>query len=910
MPEGSVQPVDIGDQMRSAFLDYAMSVIVARALPDARDGLKPVHRRILYAMHDMGIRANSSYRKSARIVGEVLGKYHPHSDQAVYDAMARMAQDFAMRYMLVDGQGNFGSIGGDPPAAMRYTEARLDKIAEELLVDIDKNTVDFSDNFDGSLQEPAVLPSRLPNLLLNGSVGIAVGMATNVPPHNLRELVAALNHMIDNYDDVDNITMEDLLAFVKGPDFPTGAIIVGTEGIRDLYSKGKGSMLVRAKAMIEEGLRGRQRIVISEIPYQVNLTNLIERIAELARSGRIDGIADLRDESDRHGLSIVLELKAGAQAKMVLNRLYKYTPLQTSIGAQLLALVDGEPRLLSLKRALQIFVDHRQQVIVRRSQFELEKARARAHILDGLLIALANLDAVIDTIRKSDDADEAKERLMKNFKLSDKQAQAILDMQLRRLAALERQKIETEYKEVMDYIAYLEDLLAHPKKILTLIKDDLNELEEKYGDDRRTVIDLEATGDLSEEKLVADEAVLISITERGYVKRVVAKAFKAQNRGGVGIRGHATKDEDEVMILVPARTLDTVLFFSDRGKVYSERVFRIPDADRTAKGVPIVNVLNVSPHETITAAVPVREFKQASYCTMATRTGKIKRVHLSEFEAVRPSGLIAMGLAEGDSLGWVRLTSGEDDVIIVTQLGKALRYSEKQVRPMGRPAAGVKAINMQKDDEVTSLEVVEADGDLLVVSEGGIGKRTTLVDYPTKGRATGGVLTTDAKMLSKIGRIAVARVVQEKDEVTIISTNGVLIRTKVGDIKQAGRATMGVRLMNLAEGDSVAAMARIAEADLRQVGVGEENGAEEQAASAENALVENAPAEEVSAKEDAAKTASAEKAPEKKTATKKTPAKKAAAKKPAAKKASAKKAPEKKPPTKKKPGGKGSSKKK
>ena len=703
----------------------------------------------------------------------------------------------------------------------------LDSMAEELLIDIDKNTVDFNDNFDGSLQEPLVLPSRLPNLLLNGSVGIAVGMATNVPPHNLSELVGAIKYMIDEYDKVEDITTEDLLEFVKGPDFPTGGVIVGTEGIRDLYSKGKGSMTVRAQATIEEGNRNRQRIVINEIPYQVNLTNLIERIAELARSGRIDGIADLRDESDRNGLSIVIELKQGAQANMVLNRLYKYTPLQSSFGAQLLALVEGEPRLLSLKRALQIFVEHRQEVITRRSQFELEKARARAHILDGLLIALANLDAVIDTIRKSDDADAAKAALVKKFKLSEVQAQAILDMQLRRLAALERQKIEDEHKQVMENIAYLEDLLAHPKKILALIKEDLSEVDEKYGDPRRTMIDFEGSNDLSEEKLVADEAVLISITERGYVKRVLAKSFKAQGRGGVGIKGHATKDEDEVLLLLPARTLDTVLFFSDRGKVYSERVFRIPAADRTAKGLPIVNVLNVGPNETITAAVVVRNFKEASFCTMATHQGKIKRVELQEFEAVRPSGLIAMGLADHDALGWVRLTSGKDDVIIVTEEGKALRYSEEEVRPMGRPAAGVKAINLSKTDEITSMEVVEAGGDLLVVSEGGIGKRTPLDDYPTKGRGTGGVLTTDAKSLERIGRIAAARVVQKADEVTIISTGGVLIRTKVGDIKQAGRATMGVRLMNLGAGDSVATVARIAEADLRQVGAAGENGAAE-----------------------------------------------------------------------------------
>lgn len=824
MSERSVKPVDIGDQMRSAYLDYAMSVIVSRALPDARDGLKPVHRRILYAMHDMGLRSSRSHKKSARIVGEVLGKYHPHSDTAVYDAMARMAQDFSMRYMLVDGQGNFGSIGGDPPAAMRYTEARLATMAEELLVDIEKETVDFSENFDASLEEPTVLPSRLPNLLLNGSSGIAVGMATNIPPHNLRELVGALHHMIDHYDNLEEITTEDLRQFVTGPDFPTGGTIVGTEGIRDLYSVGRGQLLVRAKSSIEEGRRGRHRIVIHEIPYQINLTNLIERIAQLVREGRLKGIADLRDESDRNGLSIVLDLKAGAQPNMVLNRLYKFTPLQSTFGAQLLALVDGEPRLLSLKRALQIFLRHRLEVITRRTQFELAKAKARQHILDGLLIALANLDKVIDTIRKSQDADAAKERLKKNFKLSDLQAQAILDMQLRRLAALERQKIEDEHKEITERIAGLVDLLAQPKKILTLIRDDLSEIEEKYGDDRRTKIDYEGSGDLSEEKLVADEAVLISITQKGYVKRVMAKTYKAQNRGGVGIKGHATKDEDLVLIMVPARTLETVLFFSDRGKVYSERVFRIPDADRTARGVPIINILNVGPSETITAAVAVPDFKAANFCTMATRNGKIKRVALEEFEAVRPSGLISMGLADDDALGWVRLTSGKDEVILVTEMGKALRYSETKVRSMGRPAAGVKAISMKAGDQVTSMEVLESGGELLVISEKGIGKRTPLKDYPVKGRATGGVLTTDAKALDIIGRIAGARVVQKKDELTIISSNGKVIRTRVEDIKRAGRATRGVLLMNLGEGDSVATLARIAAADLRKVGLSEDNG--------------------------------------------------------------------------------------
>jgi DNA gyrase subunit A len=830
MPGGSsVQPIDIGEQMRSSYLDYAMSVIVARALPDARDGLKPVHRRILFAMHDMGIRSTSSFKKSASIVGQVLGKYHPHGDVAIYDATARLAQDFSMRYPLIDGQGNFGSIGGDPPAAMRYTEARLDAMAEELLADIDKDTVDFTDNFDGSLKEPVVLPTRLPNMLLNGSSGIAVGMATNIPPHNLVELVGALRYVIDHWEKSDNITTENLLKFVKGPDFPTGGIIAGLDGIRDLYSKGKGQLLVRAKSRIEEGRRGRMRIVISEIPYQLNLTNLIERIADLVREGRLDGIADLRDESDREGLSIVIELKAGAEPRLVLNRLYKYTPLQSTFAAQMLALVDGEPRLLSLKRALQIFVEHRQSVITRRSKFELEKAKARGHILEGLRKALKNLEEVIETIRKSPDADVAKERLMTKFKLSEKQSQAILDMQLRRLAALERKKIEDEYKEITERIVYLEDILKSPKKILTLIREDLGEMEKAYGDERKTTIDAEGKGkeDLTEESLIADEAVLVSLTQQGYVKRVAAKTFKAQTRGGAGVKGHATKDEDEVLILVPARTLDTVLFFSDRGKVYSEKAYRIPDADRTARGTPIINVLSMSSGETITAAVPVPDFKAAEFCMMSTRKGKIKRMALNEFEAVRPSGLIAMGLDKGDELAWVRLAGGKDQVILATQQGKALRFPISKVRPMGRQAAGVKAITIKGKDQLAGMEIVETGGDLLVVTTKGYGKRTSLKQYAAKGRGTSGMLTIDVKALSTIGHVAAVRVVQAADEVTIISTGGVVLRTKVKDIKQAGRATRGVRLMNVASGDSVATLARIAEADLKRVGASQENGKEE-----------------------------------------------------------------------------------
>lgn len=826
MDIGTVQQVDIDDQMRSAYLDYAMSVIVARALPDARDGLKPVHRRILFAMHDMGIRANTPYRKSARIVGEVLGKYHPHGDSAVYDAMARMAQDFSMRYLLVDGQGNFGSIDGDAPAAMRYTEARTMDMAEDMLLDIDQDTVDFSENFDGSLEEPVVLPSKIPNLLLNGSAGIAVGMATNIPPHNMGELVNALTYMIDNYDQIDEVSIEDLIKFLPGPDFPTGGVIVGDEGIRMAYSTGRGRIVLRGMAMIEEMSGGRFRIVITEIPYQLNKNTLIERIAELARTGRLDDISDLRDESDRTGMSIIVELKRSAQPHKVLNQLYKYTPLQSTFGAQMLALVDGEPRLLSLKRALLHFVEHRQNVITRRSEFQLKKARARAHILEGLLIALAHLDDVIQTIRESADPDTAKENLMSRFSLSELQAVAILDMQLRRLSALEQQKIEDEQKKVLERIAELEDLLASPKKILDVIKNDLAEVAETYGDERRTRIAADASDELNEEDLVTDEAVLINITERGYIKRVSAKSFRTQGRGGRGVTGHAMKDEDEMLLMLSARTLDTILFFSDRGKVYSAKAYQIPDTLRTARGIPIVNVLALNPGETITAAVAVPNFEAADYCLMATRRGKVKRLALSAFASVRPSGLIAINLAEGDELRWVRLTDGDCHCIMVTEKGQALRFSEQEIRPTGRTAAGVIGIRLRGDDRVTSMEVVETGGDLLVITTGGYGKRTPLTQYARKSRATLGITTIDKKAIPIIGKIAAARVVQEADDLNIISVNAVVLRTKVKQIKQAGRATRGVRLIGLKDGDSVASLARIAEADLRRVGAAADEGNE------------------------------------------------------------------------------------
>ncbi len=818
-PIQQIQPVDIDHQMRDAYLDYAMSVIVARALPDARDGLKPVHRRILYAMHELGLRASGAHKKSARIVGEVLGKYHPHGDVAVYDAMARMAQDFSMRYVLVDGQGNFGSVDGDPPAAMRYTEARLARTAEEILLDIDKDTVAFNDNFDGSLQEPEVMPARLPNLLLNGTSGIAVGMATNIPPHNLTELAEAINYLIERYDNVEDVTVEALMQFVKGPDFPTGGLIVGSEGIKAAYATGKGRIVMRAAAHIEELGSNRHRIVVTEIPFQVNKSALIERIADLVREGRLDAISDLRDESDRRGMSVIIELRRGAQPRKVLNQLFKYTALQSTFGVQLLALVAdeagrSEPRLLSLKRALQIYIEHRRVVITRRTEHELARARARAHVLEGLLIALANLDAVIRTIRESADADVARANLIARFKLTEPQAQAILDMQLRRLAALERQKIEDEHKGLLATIAHYEDLLANPKKILALIASDMRELTERYGDARRTRIVHDAAEDFRDEDLVPDEAVLISITARGYVKRVAAKEYRTQSRGGKGVTGQGLRGEDEVTFLLPARSLDTILFFSDKGKVYSERVYQIPDAGRADKGIPLANVLAIGAGERVTAALPVPSFDDSCFCVMVTRCGRIKRVAMSEFASVRPSGLIATNLEDGDELGWAKVTDGTREIILITERGQALRYHERAVRAMGRQAAGVTAIRLAEGDRVTSMDVVAEGCDLLVVTANGYGKRTPLDEYPAKGRATGGVATSARRALDLTGPIVSARVVHPADELTVITTNGQAIRLKVAGVRQAGRATMGTRLISLKEGDTVASVARLAAADL------------------------------------------------------------------------------------------------
>jgi len=813
---GRVRPILIEDEMRASYLDYAMSVIVARALPDARDGLKPVHRRILYAMHDMGLNPGTPYKKSARIVGEVLGKYHPHGDTAVYDAMARMAQDFSLRYPLVDGQGNFGSVDGDSPAAMRYTEARLARVAEPMLQDIDMDTVDWNSNFDDSLQEPRVLPAMLPNLLVNGTSGIAVGMATNIPPHNLTEIANAIVFVVDNWDRHEEIGLEELMAFVKGPDFPTGAIILGTEGIKQAFATGRGKIMVRAKTNIEEIRAGRFAIIVNEIPYQVNKSVLIERMAELARDGRLDQISDLRDESDRTGMRIVIELKKGAAPKKVRNQLFKHTELQRSFGVNTLALVNGEPVTIGLRRALIVYIEHRVEVLTRRTEFQLGKARERAHILEGLRIALQFLDEVIATIRASESSDVARTALMNRFGLSQVQAQAILDMQLRRLAALERQKIEDEYQELMARITFLLDLLAHPEKIRQLVRDDILALKEKFGDERRTVIAPETNGDFSEEDLIAQDNVLISYSANAYIKRMQAESFRAQGRGGRGVKGMGTRQEDEVISLLFARTLDYILFFTDKGRVYSSRAYELPEGSRTSRGVHIANLLSLMPDERVTTMLVVADFEQAEYITLITRQARIKRMELSVFSNVRPSGLIAMNLDPNDSLDWARLTNGNEEFMVITRNGKALRFHEASVRAMGRTAAGVMAMRLIDGDEVVSLDVVKPDGELFVLHQRGWGKRVPLDEYNAKGRYTQGMWTTDHTRLDEVGPIVAARVVHAEDQITVMTSNGLVLRTAVNGIRSMGRSTRGVRIVNLQEGDTVAAVAVITYADLNR----------------------------------------------------------------------------------------------
>jgi DNA gyrase subunit A len=805
---GTVKPVNIEDEMRGSYLDYAMSVIVSRALPDVRDGLKPVHRRILYAMNDMGLRSTGPHRKSARIVGEVLGKYHPHGDASVYDAMVRMAQDFSMRYPLVDGQGNFGSVDNDPPAAMRYTEARLARIAEEMLVDIEKDTVDFMPNFDDSLQEPTVLPTQLPNLLLNGSSGIAVGMATNIPPHNLGEVCDAISYLIDNPQS----TIEELGQFVKGPDFPTAGVILGREGIRNAYTTGHGKVVVQAKAHIGDIKgTGRRQIVVSELPYQTNKAALVEAIAELVRNKRIEGISDLRDESDRQGMRIVIELKREAQPQQILNNLYKHTALQSSFFVNMLALVDGQPRVISLKEALQHYVDFRHEVITRRSRFDLKEAKARAHILEGLRIALDNIDKIIATIRKSETAEVARKNLMAGFGLTQIQAQAILDMQLRRLANLERKKILDEFAEVVKKIAYLEDLLANPRRILILIKEEVAELKSKYGDPRRTTILEQGMLEFTEEDLIPHQRVVVTLSNRGFIKRIPSRTYTPQHRGGKGIIGQVTREADAVMLLTVADTHDDLFFFTNRGKVFYLKCHEIPaGSSRTSKGLAVINLLSIAEGEKVTSMAATTGFMPEAYMVMATRQGEIKKTSLDKFTSVRSSGLIAMDLEAGDELVSVCLATDQDDVILVTQKGQSIRFGVSSLRASSRISGGVRAIRLAKGDSVVSIDKADASAYLLVVTAGGYGKLTPIAQYPRQHRAGGGVTTF--KIVPKSGDVIAARVVFLSEQVMIISAEGMVTRTPVKEkdprqgITIQGRNTQGVRVMSLDPGDQVVAI--------------------------------------------------------------------------------------------------------
>lgn len=805
---GKLEETNIGSEMQTSYLDYAMSVIVSRALPDVRDGLKPVHRRILYAMWSIGLRSNAKFRKSATVVGEVLGKYHPHGDVAVYDSMVRMAQFFSMRYMLVNGQGNFGSMDGDGAAAMRYTEAKLSSIAEELLFDIDKDTVNFIPNYDGSHKEPIVLPAKLPQLLLNGTMGIAVGMATNIPPHNLSELCGGINYLIENPE----CSVEELMALVKGPDFPTGGIIYNNADIRQAYATGKGGVVVRAKTDIEEGKGDQFKIIVSEIPYQVNKASLLEKIAELVKDKRVDGIKDLRDESSKEGVRVVIELKKDAYPKKILNKLFKMTQLQTSFHMNMLALVDGiQPRVLTLKMILEEYLKHRKEVIRRRTEYELAKAKERAHILEGLKIALDNIDKVIDTIKKSKDKEEAKINLMKKFKLSERQTIAILEMKLQNLANLERLKIEEELKEKKKLIKELEGILSSPEKILGLIKGDLDELKEKYGDARKTQIVPHAVGEFSQEDLVPDEAMVAVITKTGYIKRLPPETFKTQGRGGKGVIGLTTKEEDIVEHFFTATTHSDILFFTTRGRVYKMKAYDIPAASRTAKGQAIINFLNLAQGENVSSVMPLADLAEYKYLAMVTELGVIKKVNISDFANIRSNGLIAIKIREDDSLEWVKATSGEDDLIFATAGGQSIRFKEKNVRSMGRGASGVRAIKLKKDDKVVGMDVIdsslkEANFDLAVVMENGFGKRTNLKNYKIQGRGGSGIKT--AKITPKTGRIVASFVINNKsleEDLIIISTKGQVIRLPLKSINATGRDTQGVRLMRFREGgDKVA----------------------------------------------------------------------------------------------------------
>jgi DNA gyrase subunit A len=832
---GNIEERELEKEMRSSYLDYAMSVIVGRALPDVRDGLKPVHRRVLYAMHDLGLQPNRAYRKCAFIVGEVMGKYHPHGDSAIYETLVRMAQDFALRYPLVDGQGNFGSIDDDPPAAMRYTEARLGPLATEMLRDIDADTVDFGPNYDESTREPVLLPARFPNLLVNGATGIAVGMATNIPPHNLREVIGAVNAYIDDPE----IDMKGLMKHVKGPDFPGGGTIMGTQGIRDAYASGRGSIRIRAKAHVEPLKGGKDAIIVTELPFMVKKGGeggLITKIADLVRDKKITGISDLRDESDRNGMRLVIELKRGGDpAQVVLNQLYKRTAMQQAFGINMVALVDGVPRTLSLRELVAEYVGHQQEVITRRTQYQLARAEARAHILEGLLVALDNLDAVIKLIRASKDPDTARDGLIDKFELSRAQAQAILDMRLQRLTALEANKIKEEHKELTKLIKDLRAILADEKKVLGLVKTELNEIVEKYGDDRRTEITA-AEGDLDIEDVIADEQMVVSITASGYAKRTPLNTYRQQRRGGRGVQGMNMKEGDYIEHLHVCSTHDYLLFFTNQGKVYRLKVYELPEGSRAAKGRALVNVLPLKDKEKVMAVIPTRDFSEGKFLVFGTAQGMVKKTAFKDYDTpIRADGIIAINIKKGDELVRVRMTSGKDDIMMVSKSGHAVRFAEKQARPMGRATAGVKGMNVSdKGNRVLSLDVVDhsdTKGDLLVVTENGYGKRTALIEYPVKGRGAKGMLT--ARLTAKKGGLAGARVVSEGQELIFISQNGMVQRNAVDGISRMGRATQGVRVMNLKKGDRVSAVALVVES---------ENGNSNGAAAKELTLEDDAPA--------------------------------------------------------------------
>ncbi|HSX14352.1 MAG TPA: DNA gyrase subunit A [Candidatus Saccharimonadales bacterium] len=811
-PQERVLNRTVEGEMETRYLDYAMSVIVARALPDVRDGMKPVHRRILYVMNQAGLRHNAKYRKSANVVGEVMGKFHPHGDVAIYDAMVRMAQDFSYRYPLVDGQGNFGNIDGYPAAAMRYTEARLTRVAEEMLFDIEKETVDFRPNFDGFEREPVVLPAKLPNLLLNGQVGIAVGMATNIPPHNLSELLDAVIYIIDN----PAATVEDLIGIVKGPDFPTGGTIFGQESIKQAYGTGKGGIVVRAVAEIVQDKKENYQIVVTEIPYAVNKGSLVEKIAELVKDKRITGISDLRDESSRAGLKIVVDLKKDAYPKKILNQLYKLTPMQTTFHVNMLALIDGlQPRVLSLESMLKEFLKHRQVVIRRRTEFELRKAKEREHVLEGLKIALDHIDKVIATIRASQTTDEAQANLIKAFKLTEIQAKAILAMQLRTLAGLERKKIEDELAELLKLIAKLEKILASESEILTVIKQELIELKAKYGDERRTKIITGEIGKFSEEELVPNEQVIVTLTAGNYIKRIPSNTYRSQGRGGKGIMGMTTKEEDVVEHMMLTYNHDFMHFFTNKGRVFRLKVYEVPIASRTAKGQPIVNLLQLQPEETVTSIVTIDKGISAKYLFMATRQGTVKKTALSDYANVRTSGLIAIKLDPGDELKWVKLTSGSDEIIMSTALAQAIRFKETDARPMGRATRGVRGIRLRQSDEVVGMDVVMPGSKLLVITQNGYGKRTQIDQFATHTR--GGVGIKAGVVSDKTGRtVDVRAITQDSDDLVVVSTQGQIIRLPLKAISLIGRATQGVRIMRLKEGDRVASVALIGESKLEQ----------------------------------------------------------------------------------------------